>query len=192
MPTRGIRGTGLLRHVLKASSPVERLIICSPGRGPMMPWMPGCRGRGWPPRSVVIISRARRGTGCWVCYGLGALGRRYAPTAERRTSGLYAALLPESERVLGPEHPDTLRTRAHLGSWTAEAGDSVSARDIYAARSFAGVLRLRRGSLTWPGGQGTRWQVPGSLRRPRLSRVGRCGKVVKSGVDDGPAYVDRV
>ena len=43
MPTRGIRGTGLLRHVLKASSPVERLIICSPGRGPMMTSMPGCR-----------------------------------------------------------------------------------------------------------------------------------------------------
>ena len=31
MPTRGIRGTGSLRHGLKASSPVERLTICFPG-----------------------------------------------------------------------------------------------------------------------------------------------------------------
>src|SRR5947208_9298928 len=54
----------------------------------MMPWIPGCRGKGWPPRSVVIISRARQGTGCWACYGLEALDRRrYAPTAERGTSG---------------------------------------------------------------------------------------------------------
>ena len=36
MPARGIRGTGVLRHGLKTSSPVERLIICSPGRGPMI------------------------------------------------------------------------------------------------------------------------------------------------------------
>lgn len=33
MPARGIRGTGWLRHGLKVSSPVERLIICSPGAG---------------------------------------------------------------------------------------------------------------------------------------------------------------
>ena len=88
----------------------------------------------------MIISRARRGTGCWVCYGLGALGRRYAPTAERRTSGLYAALLPESERVLGPEHPDTLRTRARLGNWTAEAG-GFGQRPRHLRRTL-----LRRGS----------------------------------------------
>ena len=33
MPARGISGTGWLRHGLKASSPVERLIICSPRGG---------------------------------------------------------------------------------------------------------------------------------------------------------------
>ena len=101
MPARGISRTGLLRHGLKASSPVERLITCSPGQGPMMPSMPGSRGRGWPPRSVVIISRARRGTGCRVCHGLGALGRRrYAPTAKHGTSGSANAVRLSATAIL--------------------------------------------------------------------------------------------
>ena len=37
------------------------------------------------------------------------------------------------ERVLGPEHPDTLITRANLARWTGEAGDAAGARDQYAA-----------------------------------------------------------
>jgi hypothetical protein len=35
----------------------------------------------------------------------------------------FAALLPVHERVLGPEHPDTLTTRANLARWTREAED---------------------------------------------------------------------
>ena len=31
---------------------------------------------------------------------------------------LYAALLPIRERVLGPEHPDTVTTRTRLAYWT--------------------------------------------------------------------------
>ncbi|MDX3537868.1 tetratricopeptide repeat protein [Streptomyces sp. MB09-01] len=31
--------------------------------------------------------------------------------------------------MLGPEHPDTLTTRAHRAWWTAEAGDPVAARN---------------------------------------------------------------
>jgi len=34
---------------------------------------------------------------------------------------LYTVLLPIEERVLGPEHPDTLATRASLDYWTREA-----------------------------------------------------------------------
>src|ERR1700746_2608598 len=34
----------------------------------------------------------------------------------------FAALLPISERVLGPEHPDTLTTRHNLAPWTGRAG----------------------------------------------------------------------
>ncbi len=37
------------------------------------------------------------------------------------------------ERVLGPEHPDTLTTRHNLAHWTGEAGDAAAARDLFAA-----------------------------------------------------------
>ena len=37
------------------------------------------------------------------------------------------------ERVLGPEHPDTLVTRGNLARWTGEAGDPAAARDLFAA-----------------------------------------------------------
>ena len=33
----------------------------------------------------------------------------------------------------GPEHPDTLTTRASLARWTGEAGDAAGARDQCAA-----------------------------------------------------------
>ncbi|RSM38071.1 hypothetical protein DMB66_59230, partial [Actinoplanes sp. ATCC 53533] len=45
----------------------------------------------------------------------------------------WAGLLPISERVLGPDHPDTLIVRANLAGWTGEAGDVAAARDQYAA-----------------------------------------------------------
>ena len=37
------------------------------------------------------------------------------------------------ERVLGPEHPDTLAPRHNLARWTGEAGDPAAARDQFAA-----------------------------------------------------------
>ena len=40
---------------------------------------------------------------------------------------------PFRERVLGPEHPDTLTTRGNLACWTGEAGDAAGARDQFAA-----------------------------------------------------------
>ena len=45
----------------------------------------------------------------------------------------FAALLPVSERVLGPEHPDTLAARGELARWTGQAGDAAGARDQFAA-----------------------------------------------------------
>ena len=45
----------------------------------------------------------------------------------------FAALLPVRERVLGPEHPDTLTARHDLARWTGEAGDAAGARDQFAA-----------------------------------------------------------
>ena len=56
------------------------------------------------------------------------------------SSGSYAAardlqrrVLDARERVLGPEHPDTLNARANLASWTGQAGDPAAARDLFAA-----------------------------------------------------------
>jgi hypothetical protein len=43
------------------------------------------------------------------------------------------ALLPAIERVLGPEHPDTLHTRGDIARWTGLAGDAAGARDQFAA-----------------------------------------------------------
>jgi hypothetical protein len=41
--------------------------------------------------------------------------------------------LPIRERVVGPEHPDTLATRHDLAWSTGEAGDAAAARDQFAA-----------------------------------------------------------
>ena len=43
------------------------------------------------------------------------------------------ALLPDQERVLGPDHPSVLTTRNNLASATGGAGDPVGARDQFAA-----------------------------------------------------------
>jgi hypothetical protein len=45
----------------------------------------------------------------------------------------FAALVPTRERILGPEHPDTLWARGSLARWTGEAGDAAGARDQFAA-----------------------------------------------------------
>ena len=44
----------------------------------------------------------------------------------------YAALLPVRERVIGPDHPATLRTRHDLAHLTGQAGDPAGARDLFA------------------------------------------------------------
>jgi hypothetical protein len=45
---------------------------------------------------------------------------------------LFRELLPDKERLLGPDHPDTLATRNNIASLTGQAGD------------LAGALRLLR------------------------------------------------
>jgi len=46
---------------------------------------------------------------------------------------LYQSICTARERVLGPEHPDTLNARAEVASWTGMAGDAAGARDQFAA-----------------------------------------------------------
>jgi hypothetical protein len=41
--------------------------------------------------------------------------------------------MPVRERVLGPDHPNTLSTRNQLARWTGHAGDVAGARDQLAA-----------------------------------------------------------
>ena len=43
---------------------------------------------------------------------------------------LFRDLLPDRERVLGPDHPDTLTTQSNIALWTGARGD------------WAGALRL--------------------------------------------------
>ncbi len=57
---------------------------------------------------------------------LGQIGS-YAAARE-----LYLQILRTQEQVLGPEHPDTLTTRANLAQWTGRAGNPPAARDQYA------------------------------------------------------------
>jgi len=45
----------------------------------------------------------------------------------------FAALLPDTVRVLGEDHLDTLIARIHLAWSNQETGDEVSARDQFAA-----------------------------------------------------------
>jgi CHAT domain/Tetratricopeptide repeat len=82
----------------------------------------------------------------------------------RSARGQYAALLPVYERVLGPEHPDTLQVRAGLARRTGEAGDPQEARNQTAAllpvservlgREHPGTLAARAFLARWTGEAG--------------------------------------
>ena len=52
----------------------------------------------------------------------------YAPARD-----LQQKVVEARERILGPEHPQTLNARADIGHWTGMAGDAAAARDQYAA-----------------------------------------------------------
>jgi len=71
----------------------------------------------------------------WPCAGDAAAARDQ-----------FAALLPIYNRVLGPDHPETLATvRADLVRFTGEAGNPASARDQYAALLPSRVSEFRGG-----------------------------------------------
>ena len=63
----------------------------------------------------------------WIADYLGWSGS-YAPARD-----LWQKVVEARERVLGPEHPDTLTARGNLAAWTGEAGDAAAARDQTAA-----------------------------------------------------------
>ncbi len=58
----------------------------------------------------------------------------------------FAELLPDIQRVLGPEHPTTLTTRNNLAAWRGEAGDPLGALAVLeGAAGDAGVATQRMG-----------------------------------------------
>ncbi|MGO9815125.1 MAG: tetratricopeptide repeat protein [Isosphaeraceae bacterium] len=44
---------------------------------------------------------------------------------------LLHALLPDQERVLGRDHPDTLRNRNNIAFWTGRVGDAREALRLF-------------------------------------------------------------
>lgn len=56
------------------------------------------------------------------------LGQSGSYTAAR---DLLRRVVDARERVLGPEHPETLTARYALGVWTGQAGDSAAAREVF-------------------------------------------------------------
>jgi hypothetical protein len=42
-------------------------------------------------------------------------------------------LLPDQERVRGPDHPDVLTTRGNIAYWTGATGDSREALHLFQA-----------------------------------------------------------
>jgi hypothetical protein len=89
---------------------------------------------------------------------------RELPRDAAGTRDQYAALLPIQERVLGPEHPDTLTTRASLALWTGKAGNPAEARDQSTAllpirkrvlgAEHPATLATRHNLATWTGEAG--------------------------------------
>jgi hypothetical protein len=46
---------------------------------------------------------------------------------------LFKALLPDQERVLGADHPETLRTRSNIAGWTERCGAARAALRLFEA-----------------------------------------------------------
>jgi hypothetical protein len=60
-----------------------------------------------------------------------ALGMRAPePVDQDQERDRLAALLADKERMLGPDHPDTLTTRLKLAAATGRAGDPAAGRDL--------------------------------------------------------------
>jgi hypothetical protein len=49
----------------------------------------------------------------------------------REALRLCQALLRDLERVLGPDHPNTLSTRSNIADWTGQCGDARETLRLY-------------------------------------------------------------
>ena len=157
--------------------------------------MSGCWGATTPTRSPPATTsrtgpgrRATRGrcgcsrsccrtrSGCW-----GATTPTRSPPATTSRAGparratargalrLFAELLPDQERVLGRDHPDTLRTRNNIATWTGRAGDGRGACGRSRSCSV-GFLAIRCGDSE----ERCRW-----LREGRGAKRGHSGMALR-------------
>ena len=88
---------------------------------------------------------------------------------------LFAELLPDQERVLGRDHPDTLTTRGDIAGWTGEAGDVQEALRLSAellpdqeqvlGRDHPDTLATRHYLAHWTGEDGRRAEGVAAVRR---------------------------
>ena len=62
----------------------------------------------------------------------------------REALRLFQALLPDRERVLGADHPDTLSTRNNIAFWTGQCGDAREALRLSQALLPDGARARRR------------------------------------------------
>ena len=97
-----------------------------------------------------------------------------------RRCACHRELLPDRQRVLGPDHPDTLTTRNNIAAWTGEGGDPREALRLYRellpdqqrvlGPDHPDTLTTRNNIAAWTG----RWRgsaggaapVPGVAARP--------------------------
>jgi Tetratricopeptide repeat len=119
---------------------------------------PSCKQ---PAKPVLSWAAILEGGGFRHLFGALVPGDACTPSGGGRGRGPppIAALLPIRERVLGAEHPDTLRVRNNLAGWTGEAGDAAGARDQFAAllpiyervlgAEHPDTLTVRRNLVRW-------------------------------------------
>ena len=98
-----------------------------------------------------LLHRQQRGV---LVAGPGRIPRLPGPVGE-------AAAGSQGGRVLGPEHPATLRTRGNLANWTGTVGDAARARDQFAellpiqvrvsGTEHPDTLTTRRNLTSWTG-----------------------------------------
>ena len=116
------------------------------------------RWRQWPPRfrdrfdeNDAAILRLRSG----IAYWTGRAGD------SREALRLFSKLLPDQERVLGRDHPDTLRTCSNIAGCSGRVGDSRDAlrlltellpdQERVLGRDHADTLRTRSNVASWTG-----------------------------------------
>jgi hypothetical protein len=88
------------------------------------------------PRTQVWSSRELSELGCGLVYQAGqpaqAAARWLGEAGEPALAAAqYRHLLTDAVRILGPDHPDILTTRANLADMVGEAGQPAQATDEY-------------------------------------------------------------